>query len=315
MKVAVTGGGGFIGSKLVLRLLEQGHCVNILSRMRPPDSDGSHPKLQHFQADLCSDRPDLDAFLDGVSLLFHCAGEIKDELAMQALHVDGTRNLIDQASGKIQHWIQLSSVGAYGPQLQGIITEDTQERPIGTYERTKTQSDGLVLEAAANQAFKCTILRPANVIGANMPNRSVFQMIEAIDRGVFAFIGPSGAMTNYVSVEDVVKALILCAQREAESPEIYNLAEPLTLEEFVGAICSALHKPPPRLRLPKWLMGLMVVVVGKIPGFPLNSNRIDALTNRARYDATKISQQLAYTSEKSVVECVAEMVRTRKNAI
>ena len=41
------------------------------------------------------------------------------------------------ACGRIGRWIQLSSVGVYGPRTEGIVTEHTPEAPLGTYEQTK----------------------------------------------------------------------------------------------------------------------------------------------------------------------------------
>jgi len=166
MIAAVTGGTGFIGHRLVKRLLEDGHHVKLLTR-RPNHTPAiqPHQKLEPCNGDLTGNVPDLKAFLDGAETLYHCAGEIRDQNKMFATHVTGTQNLIAAAVNNIQHWVQLSSVGAYGNSVQGDVTERTPVHPMGVYETTKTHSDELVLEAARNKRFTYAILRPSIVFG------------------------------------------------------------------------------------------------------------------------------------------------------
>ena len=64
-------------------------------------------------------------FLAGATVLFHCAGEVRREQAMHALHVDGSRKLAEAAAGRVRRWVQLSSVGAYGRrQQEGVVAND-----------------------------------------------------------------------------------------------------------------------------------------------------------------------------------------------
>ncbi len=148
MIVAITGGTGFIGRKLVLRHLAQGDEVRVLSR-RPAGEAGLPDAVDIHRGDLAGAMGNLQSFVAGVDVLYHCAGEILDSSRMHAIHVAGTRKLVDAAAGQVGHWVQLSSVGAYGPISQGVITETTSENPLGVYEATKAESDRLVSAAAA----------------------------------------------------------------------------------------------------------------------------------------------------------------------
>ncbi|MDX2479892.1 MAG: NAD-dependent epimerase/dehydratase family protein, partial [Desulfuromusa sp.] len=159
MLIAITGGTGFIGENLAMRCLSQGDDVRILSRKVPCERWLSLGVEWH-QGDL-EDSSCLLPFVDGVDVLYHCAGQLTDAEMMQRLHVEGTRHLIEAASGRIGHWVQLSSVGVYGPVSAGEITEESSINPVGEYEITKAESDALVLEAASQARFSCTILRPS----------------------------------------------------------------------------------------------------------------------------------------------------------
>lgn len=288
MIVAITGGTGFIGRKLVARYLAQGHEVRVLSRRKAVE-----PGVKLCSGDLSN--PDaLRSFADGADILYHCAGEVRDEARMHAVHVAGTQHLIDAASGRIGRWVQLSSVGAYGRQRVGVVTEQTEPHPIGTYEVTKVMSDELVRGAAHGGAFEHAVLRPSNVYGAEMSNQSLFGLINMIQRGRFFFIGAPGASANYIHVDNVVKALMLCGVRPEANGRLFNLSDHRTLETFVAVIAAALGTPAPRLRLPEWTVSLPAKLLGGIPSFPLTVSRVDALTGRAIYSTASIEQELGY---------------------
>jgi nucleoside-diphosphate-sugar epimerase len=124
-------------------------------------------------------------FVDGADVLYHCAGEVRNMGFMEMVHVEGTRRLVDAAAGRIGRWVQLSSVGAYGKQRGGVVMEESVLNPCGTYEVTKVKSDSLAASGAANGAFDYVIVRPSNVYGVEMSNRSLFSLISMIQRGLF----------------------------------------------------------------------------------------------------------------------------------
>lgn len=302
MIVAITGGTGFIGRKLVARHLTQGHEVRVLSRRKAVE-----PGAQLCSGDLST--PDtLRSFADGADILYHCAGEIRDEARMHAVHVAGTQHLIDAASGRIGRWVQLSSVGAYGRQREGVVTEQTAPHPLGIYEVTKVMSDELVSAASHGGAFEHAVLRPSNVYGAEMSNQSLFGLINMIRRGRFFFIGAPGASANYIHVDNVVEALMLCGTKPEANGRLFNLSDHRTLETLVAVIADALGTPAPRLRLPEWSVRLPAKLLGGIPGFPLTESRVDALTGRAIYSTASIEQVLGYRHAVSMEDGLKELV-------
>jgi nucleoside-diphosphate-sugar epimerase len=312
--IAITGGTGFIGKKLVLKHLENGDEVRIFSRRDPRDPrDADLPAtIKWFQGDLgLSDN--MDSFVDKADILYHCAGEIRDESCMEAVHLHGTSLLIQASTGKIGRWVQLSSVGAYGLKQDGMVNESSTLNPLGMYEVTKAKSDELVVAASSMGSFEYVILRPSIVYGAGMSNRSLFSLISAIKKGFFVFIGKPGASANYVHVDNVVEALFLCGNNHNARGQIYNISDYRTLEEFVGIISSLLRKKVPVLRLAELPMRFLIKCIEWIPKFPLTKSRIDALTNKAHYPIDKIKNDLSYEHVVSMEEGLAEMVNTLKH--
>lgn len=308
MVIAVTGGTGFIGKHLIARLLSTGEELRVLSRCGYMESVHG---VTYYQGDLMQKESLID-FLDGVDILYHCAGQLTDEALMRSLHVDGTQNLIDAATGKIGHWVQLSSVGVYGPISKGTVTESFSINPVGEYEVTKTESDELILSAAGKGLFTYSILRPSNIFGADMTNQSLFSMIKMIERGLFFFIGPKGASANYVHVDDVVEALILCGQHKKAIGKIFNISDYCVMEEFVEMIVAELSVNKHIYRLPKWSFQMLIILFSKLSKFPLTHARVHALTNRSVYSVKLIQQELGYHYRTGIKNGLKDLVHGYK---
>lgn len=312
MIIAITGGTGFIGRKLINRLIEQGDTLRLLTR-QPTIGCGFSPPVEIHECDLVTVSVDeLSLMLDGVDVLYHCAGQLTKPQDMRVLHVDATHKLAEAASRRVGHWVQLSSVGVYGPVAQGVTTEDSVLSPVGEYEITKAESDKIVVDAANKGGFSYSILRPSNVFGAGMTNLSLFSMITMIDRGFFFYIGKPGASANYIHVDNVVEGLIRCGTMHAAQGRAYNLSDHSTMEHFVGVIADALGCASPWLRIPELIAYLTGSTLGKIPGFPLTRSRVDALVNRSIYPISRIQQKLGYNHVISMEDGLRELVGAYK---
>ena len=265
--------------------------------------------VEVFVGDLATEAGDLARFLDGADILYHCAGEVRNEKNMRAVHVEGTRRLLRAATGRIGHWVQLSSVGVYGPQRRGVVTEDTPMRPQGEYERSKVESDQLVTFDATTRGFSHTVVRPTIVFGAGMPNNSLRQLVRAVRQGHFFFVGPPGSVVPYVHVDDVALAMHACGTLGKAWGRTFIVSENPTVENVVGTLCVFLDRKVPRTRIPEWLARMTARAGGVLPGFPLTASRIDALTTKARYDSTKIRTELQYVPRMDVEERLLQFLR------
>lgn len=317
LQICVTGANGFIGRRLVDALTRQGHAVRVLSRRSDcPVPDG----IRVVRGDLSSVDCPLDQLLDGCEVVFHCAGEIRDVAAMKSLHVDGTQRLLQAVlkeaadRGQAIHFVQLSSVGAYGPpqgvpNADRIVTEDTPTRPLGEYEVTKTQSDELVVQASERGLMSCSIIRPSNVLGADMPSQSLRGLISMVKRGLFFYIGKPGAVATYVHVDDVVAALLKCAFEPKARGQTYNLSNDCLLEDLIKYIASVLGVRLPRIRIPESLIRTTVGLFEGRANIPLTQSRIDALVNKTRYPADKIVFELGFRFSKPMPAAIEDLVK------
>lgn len=309
--VAITGATGFVGRHLVARHVALGDTVRYLTRNANfPALPGA---IRHI-GDLVRNGDSLHEFVEGVDVLYHCAAELLDVSRMDATNVTGTRNLLRAAQGKVGRWVQLSSTGVYGAQRGGTVDEQLAINPSNAYECSKAAADALVLELADRGSLDCVVLRPSNVYGAHMRNRSLFQLIRMIDMGVFFYIGPPGAMANYIHVENVVDALLEVGRAELpQNGRIYIVSDYCTLEAFVEQMAECMGCPSPHLRIPLPLARMAARMFESIPGFPLKSSRVAALTDRTIYQYDRISRELGYCNRITLAQGVHELVRAWKS--
>jgi len=140
------------------------------------------------------------------------------------------------------HWVQLSSVGAYGPppvpSARRVVDEESPEAPRGVYEETKTASDRLVRQASGHHGLSISLLRPTAVIGATMPNASVRALVAMVRRGWFMYPGPVDAVANYVHVDDVVSGLLACANHPRAAGQDFILSSDCLWTALVSHVAA-----------------------------------------------------------------------------
>lgn len=316
-QVLVTGASGFVGKILVERLVNDGFQVKVLTR----SNKKSFPEpVNVIVADLLESSEVIDRAVIDCDLIFHCAGEVNDQDKMFALHVEGTRRLIDavnasfKVDGKSKHWVQLSSVGAYGssltPGVPRAISELSESKPIGIYEVTKTLADEMIIEFSYNTGMTYTILRPSNIVGVSMPNLSFLGLLRATSNRRFFFIGTKKSISNYIHVDDVLDALILCITNKKARNQIFNLSNDCNLSEIIENVSHFSGFSPKFLCLPEKALRFFVYVLSRFIRLPLTKTRVDALVSRTTYPYTKIKDVLGFIPKKSIPEFAVEYIKS-----
>jgi nucleoside-diphosphate-sugar epimerase len=320
MRVLVIGGRGFIGARLVETLVKKGYQTDVLSR----DKIASYRSaVKYIQADLRDIFFDFESLVVQYSVIFNCAGELHNELLMKALHVDSTQRLVNACinASKLQnqpiHWVQLSSVGAYGSSrpvanVERVVTEETATNPVGSYEVTKTLADELIIQAGKDGWFTYSILRPSNVFGKDMPNNSIRQLGRMIRSNLFFYIGKPGAISNYVHVDDVVEALALCGFDPGAKNQVFNLSNDCPQEHVFGAMAMVLDVSEPDIRMNEHLVRFFVFLFSWHKWFPLKKSRVDALVNRTHYSNDKIHKLLDFLPSRDVTKTISEVLKSNK---
>ena len=179
MRYVVTGGSGYIGSRLIERLAEREETERIvIADVRPPRS--FRPKTEWAELDVRDAARARDLLArEQPDVLVHLAfvlNPIKDEALMYDIDVNGTANMLEAASAAgVEQVLVTSSTTAYGafPDNPVPIDEDWPVRGVAAFEyaRDKTESDRLCqLWALRHPERTMTIVRPCIVFGPNVDN-------------------------------------------------------------------------------------------------------------------------------------------------
>lgn len=172
--VMVTGGGGYVGSALVPKLLEAGHNVTVLDLYlyghRVFDGHHEHPGLKECRGDIRDIRAVTDA-IKGCDSVIHLACisndpsfELNPALG-KSINLDALRPLVRAAKDAgVERFIYASSSSVYGVKKEPEVTEDLALEPLTDYSRFKADCEA-ILEEEREPGFVTLTLRPATVCG------------------------------------------------------------------------------------------------------------------------------------------------------
>lgn len=290
--ILLTGASGLIGNEFLKNATLNGYHVRALTRKRQDLVLGKFCEVQNV--DLAVEC-DFRGMLHGVDVVVHAAAELHDQNSMKSVNVDGSLRLLSAAiDAGVRRWVQVSSVGAYGPIHSGVVDESWSDSPKGLYEKTKSDFDLALIAASKCSDLEVCIVRPSNVYGAGMRNQSIKQMLNTIRRGFFAFIGPEGSSANYVHVEDVVQALMLCIAHPNAVNKTYIVSAWAVIEDMVSGLSAGAGLKPPVWRVSLPLASIVASVMQIWPKWPLTISRVQALSSRSQYSTKKIETELGW---------------------
>lgn len=309
--VLVVGGGGFIGSHLVERLVARGYKVIALVRKNSDIKFLKSLCVELRTGDLLEPESLKSSFsgIDTVFCLVNAkpSGKSQEEYIreLQSLHTNGIRNLIEACKvNKIKRLIYLSSVAAIGYRKGvSVYNELSEEKPIDAYGRAKFGAECILRKDAADAGIDVTILQPPGVFGERGLG-ALEKIIFFTEKGVVPIIGSGRNKQSLAYVGNVVNQVIFAADNPSSIGKTYIISDdrPYTVNELVSAVSGAMNSRTIRIHIPIWFVLFCVSVVnflGKIflkRGL-INKENIIAIATERIFDGSKIFRELNYTQE------------------
>ena len=235
MKLAITGGTGFVGPHLIDAALGAGHEIKALTRRDQPPRDG----LLWVSGSL-EDREALRNLVTDSDAIIHVAGLISapDAAGFEQGNVDGTLAMLAAATaGGVHRFVHVSSLAAREPKLS-------------LYGASKARSETLVERSGLDWA----IVRPPAVYGPG--DKETLELFRMAKLGLIV-VPPRGRL-SLLHVDDLARLLLALAEPDAPSGVVIEADDGTpggwTHPQFARALGSAVGKKPTILPAPGALL-------------------------------------------------------------
>jgi long-chain acyl-CoA synthetase len=282
--ILLTGGTGFLGMELVVRLLEQGDGPDIFLAVRARDPEAARGRVDEIVAQLYEDVPDsverlrpvaADLTMPGLGLaeadritlaanverIVHCAASIQFTLPIEEareINVGGTRRVLELARElpRLERLVHVSTAYVAG-RSPGIFCEHHAGGSgfRNTYERTKLEAELIV---ALSDDLPTAIVRPSIVVGESDSGwTSAFNVLywplQAFTRGVLDTVpaDPDGVV-DMVPVDYVAEVIERATFEPGVSGRFHAVAaeRAVSVSELIDEVCREMNREPPVLTEP-----------------------------------------------------------------
>jgi UDP-glucose 4-epimerase len=235
MKVLITGGAGFVGTNLAIKLLEIGYDVKILDDL----STGlvqNIPKVAEFVETSILDMDKLQTAAKDIDVIVHLGARgsvprsIKDPVATHNVNSTGTLNVLEVARTNGSHYIFSSSSSVYGSNMKLPKNEEMVLRPLTPYAASKMSGEALSLAYSKSYALPISTFRFFNIFGPwQRPDHEYAAVLpkwisKCLSGDEIEIFGDGEQTRDFTYVGTVVQIIVNCISNKVIHPEPVNLA-------------------------------------------------------------------------------------------
>lgn len=258
--VMITGGLGFIGSNLAIRLVELGARVTVVDAMIP-DYGGNLFNIEPINNDVVINFCDIrdvhamNYLVQGKDYVFHLAGQVCHIMSLTNpfpdidINVKGTAVLMEACrryspSAKV---IYSGTRGQYGSAITLPVSEDAPTNPRGIYEISNLTAEKIIKVYSDVHGVRSVLLRLTNTYGPrSQMKHSRYGVVNwfvrlALDDETISVFGDGRIQRDFLYVDDCVEAMLMTAVEDACAGEVLNVGvdRPTDFVELAGAVVQA----------------------------------------------------------------------------
>jgi len=245
-KILITGGAGYIGSKLAYDLLDLKKDIIIVDNLSTGSRNLIPKKAKFYKVDLNNSLKLKKIFQNNnIETIFHmaaCTDVLESERNPSKYYlnnVEATRILLEVSKNKVKNFIFSSTCALYDIEKKNIVSEKDHVLPKGVYGLTKYLSEKLVLNYSSTYKFNYAILRYFNVAGCDEKNRTGFVKRGPLFNNIAKNLAQNKseiniygnkfptndgtAIRDYIFIEDLVKYHIEILNKVKKKSYLLNL--------------------------------------------------------------------------------------------
>ena len=318
MKILITGATGFIGRKLVARLIDKQSQVVALVR-RTSDVSGLPKKLRLIDGDML-DTASLEKAVQDIDVVIHLAAYFdfypKDKKLLYQVNVEGTKNLIAACvQSGVSRFIYISTTEVIGPVEDPPGNENSPLRPQFDYSKSKKQAEAIVRATALETDLEYVILRPTGVIGEG-EFYTVFETISAINEGQIPMLPGDGEKTlMYTYVEDVISGILSAIESDAAKNQTIILCpdEGMTYNEIFEFLGAKLGVKPPKRKVPTVFAKLGIGILSPFKNrekttFLWHMKTVQSMDENRSYSNDKAKKVLGWIPQTSMQDGLSKAI-------
>jgi len=309
-RALVTGAGGFIGSAVTRRLLEDGHSVVALLEPGATTAALDGLDVEIVTGDL-RDAAAVRAAMTGCQVAYHVAALYrfwsKDPREFYEVNVGGTRNVMAAARDEgIERVVYTSTVGTLGLDHDRPAVESDYpdvSHLFGSYKRSKYVAEHEALRWCA-EGLPVVFVMPTTPMGPGdrAPTPTGRIVLDFLNGRMPGYVD---TVLNVVHVDDVAQGHVLAREKGSVGRGYIFGSENLTLREVLAELARYTGQPAPKLRVPHqialaaaWVSEMVEGrLLRRMPHVPYEGARMS--TTKMAFDSTRAITELGYAPRPS----------------
>ncbi len=323
--ILVTGGTGLVGAHLLYHLSLENVAIKAIHRKSSnllavknvfkyfsKDYELLFQKIEWVEADI-TDIISLEEAFKNVTKVYHCAALVsfnsKDYSAMDLINIDGTSNIVNFCiENRVKKLCFVSSIATIEKSVthkfMSEADEWNMEKVSYGYALTKYGAE-IEVWRASQEGVPVVIVNPGIILGAGFWQQGSGAMFSKIDKG-FPFY--TEGVTGFVSVNDVVKAMLLLMKSDVVNERYILVAENSSFKNIFYQIAENFGKKPPSIKVTKlmsafgWRLEKLKAIFTNVPE-TLTKHSAKSIHNKRYYSSEKIAKDLNFNFE-SIAETI-----------
>ncbi len=329
--ILITGATGFVGTHLMLHLLETEQKVRAIYRNEAKIKQTKYlflaqqkqhlfDNIEWLFADI-TNIPTLEKAFENIDFVYHCAGMIsfdhKDEHQLRKVNIEGTANIVNFClHKKVKKLIHVSSIATLGSMTNNEkkINEEAIWNPEMKHSDYAISKYGAEIEIWRGQqeGLKVAVVNPGVIFGnwcANAEDKSHSMTIfRKIQKGLKFYTNGS---TGFVGVGDVVKIMAMLMQTNNHGERYILVAENLKFQDVFVKIAHHLKVKPPTIKIKKRVANKLLFCYSLLSKIFFKKQLItkmiaQTLYEKNSYDNLKIKKTLKFEFE-TIASCIKKI--------